>query len=89
METSCGFESRPGHQGEIKMTLPVTTIPVTINIDVDNLASDIARSISREECFTLIKAIDDNIAEYDFTERLAKHFQGVIDQENQIVDQKP
>jgi len=61
---------------------------VQLDIDVDVLIQSISigRSINNEDAFALIAGIDERIADYDFTKRLADHFTNIIKKEDEIKD---
>jgi len=62
----------------------MNTITLPVELDLDHLAFTLAREVSNDDLIKLIKAIDDNVCEYEFTEELLKMFQGVIDKENGV-----
>lgn len=62
-------------------------IPLEINVDIETLATAIGR-LKREEAFEIIKAIDDYIAEYDFTEKLRDHFAEITEKEDKAMAQE-
>ena len=61
----------------------MNTITLPVELDLHHLAFTLAREVSNDDLIKLIKAIDDNVCEYEFTEELLKMFQGVIDKENE------
>lgn len=54
---------------------------IYVNIAEDMLVNNAANQLSNDDLFNLIKSLDDKIAEYDFTLRLAKHFIKIIKKE--------
>lgn len=52
-----------------------------MNISINITPEDVARDLTYDQCFEWIKAMDDQVAEYDFTLRLAKRFVQVIKDE--------
>ncbi len=62
----------------------MNTITLPVQLDLDQLAFTLAREVSNDDLIKLIKAIDDSVMEYEFTEELLKTFQGVIDKENEV-----
>lgn len=58
---------------------------ISIEIDCDELITYNRSKDAKEEAFQLIKAIDDKIAEYEFTERLRDYFKGVLEKEDAAI----
>lgn len=61
----------------------MNTITLPVELDLDHLGFTLAREVSNDDLIKLIKAIDDSVCEYEFTEELLKMFQRVIDKENE------
>lgn len=62
----------------------MNTITLPVELDLDHLAFTLAREVSNDDLIKLIKAIDHNVCEYEFTEKLLKMFQRVIDKESWV-----
>lgn len=62
----------------------MNTITIPVELELNQLAFTLAREVSNDDLIKLIKAIDDSVMEYEFTEELLKMFQGVIDKENAV-----
>jgi len=52
-----------------------------MNVSITLNPSTVVKSLSRSECFEWIRDMDNQVAEYDFTLKLAKHFIQVIKDE--------
>ena len=50
------------------------TITIPIELDTEVLARDLADSLSYDEAINIIKIIDDQMADWDFTKQLAAFF---------------
>lgn len=50
------------------------TILLKLDIDADDLADQLADSMSRDDAITLVKALDERMQEWDFTLALYEHF---------------
>lgn len=55
---------------------------LNVGFKADELAFAL-NQLDNDSIFELIKAVDDLVGEYEFTERLAQHFQSVLDKENE------
>lgn len=66
----------------MKETEPELVVNLRVDIPVEIMVANITRSLSREELADFIKAIDLEVAEYDFTEELKNYFVKEIEKED-------
>lgn len=52
-----------------------------VGVDIDSLVFALV-NLPEKDLFNVITAVDDMVAEYEFTEKLAEHFKAVIDKED-------
>ena len=63
-----------------------TDLPININLNmpIEGLISSIKRDLSKDEIISLVKAIDLEVAEYDFTIKLRDYFVKEIEKEDKL-----
>ena len=63
-----------------------TDLPININLNmpIEGLISSIKRDLSKDEIINLVKAIDLEVAEYDFTIKLRDIFVKEIEKEDKL-----
>jgi len=63
-----------------------TDLPININLNmpIEGLISSIKRDLSKDEIINLVKAIDLEVAEYDFTIKLRDYFVKEIEKEDKL-----
>ena len=54
------------------------TITIPIELDAEALAQELADSLSYDEAINIIKIIDDQMADWDFTKQLAAFFMNEV-----------
>ncbi len=65
------------------MTTKVPTVLIGVRVEADVLAEEIYSSLERKDLLNLILALDERVAEYDFTEELVKHLTEALAREDE------
>ena len=70
------------------MTEKRKTLSTVINLDLDNLACDLAQANDHDDVIAFIKAIDEYTADYDFTFALCEYFKCEIAKEDAVDEEE-
>lgn len=64
----------------------MSSIFINVEVDVNQLSEEIVGQFSEDQCFELIKNLEEAMASWDFLKRLHKHFKEIAEKESEDQD---
>ena len=63
-------------------------VRIPAEVDIDELVTELCDQLDRDELIDLIKMIDSDVADYDFTYELKEYFVEEIRREEEFLDEE-